>query len=160
MSHWVTVFKKKLSKTAKNCPFLTVFVRFWQFLTVFDHFWPFFLKHSDSVWQTIFLLNTVTQCDKLFFFLNTVTQCDKHFFKHSDFFCGKFILGKKWKFWLPFNNKFQHRRKIGLEYLMGTLSCGYMGTLSCGYMVTSSCGYMGTLSCGCMVTWPCSYMVI
>ena len=47
-----------------------------------------------------------------------MTQCDKQFFKHSDlFFSGKFILRKKLKIWLPFKNKFQHRIKIGLEYL-------------------------------------------
>ena len=127
MSHWVTVFKKrnvchtellclrkngkKCSKAVKSGQKLSVFDRFWQFLTVFflntvtkcDKY--FFLKHSDSVWQT-------------FFFLNTVTLCDKHVFKHSDLFLsGKFILRKNQKIWLPFKNKFEHRRKIGLEYL-------------------------------------------
>ena len=53
-----------------------------------------------------------------FFFLNTVTQCDKHLFKDSDiFFNGKFIFRKNQKIWLPLKNKFQHRRKISLEYL-------------------------------------------
>ena len=38
------------------------------------------------------------------------------FFKHGDlFFRSKFIFGKNQKFWLPFKNKFKHRRKIGLE---------------------------------------------
>ena len=36
-------------------------------MNIFDSFWPFFLKRSDSVWQTFLSLNTVTQCDKLFF---------------------------------------------------------------------------------------------
>ena len=30
---------------------------------------------------------------------------------------GKFIFRKNLKIWLPFKNQFQHRRKIGLEYL-------------------------------------------
>ena len=93
-------------------------VRVWPFLTVFVGFWPFFflitvtqcdkhfffIKHSDSVWQT--------------FFLNTLTECAKHFLKNSDlFFSGKLILRKKLKIYLPLKNKFQHRRKIGVEYL-------------------------------------------
>ena len=119
------MFKKKnvchteslcLRKAVKNCQKLPKTDRFWPFLTVFGHLWLIFLKHSDLVWQTFFL-NTVTQCDQLLF-LNTVTQCDKHFLQHSDlFFSGKFILRKNQKNWLPLKNKFQHRRKIGLEYL-------------------------------------------
>ena len=52
-------------------------------------------------------------------FLNKKTQCEKHFFKHSDlFFSSKFILWFFLKIWFPFKNKFQHRRKIGLQYLL------------------------------------------
>ena len=50
--------KNKLSKLVKNDPFLTAFDSFWLLLIIF------FLKHSDSVWQTYFVLNTVTQYDK------------------------------------------------------------------------------------------------
>ena len=128
MSHWVTVFKKnvrncqKLSKTVKtvkNGQKWSVFECFWQFLTVFDSFWPFFsqtqwlsvtniffIKHSDSVWQT-------------FFFLNTVTQSYKHLLNTVIFFLAvNLILEKNQKIWLPFKNKFQQRRKIGLEYIL------------------------------------------
>ena len=55
------------------------------------------------------------------FFLNTVTKCDKHFLKHIDLFIrSKFIFRQNMTIWLPFKNKFQDRRKIGLEYLEGT----------------------------------------
>ena len=93
--------------------------------TFFDIFWPFL---TDFFW------NTVTQCDKVLKKLNTVTELDKLFssltqwisvtniyFRHSDLFSGKFIFSKKLKFCLPFKNKFQHRRKIGLEHLLSTL---------------------------------------
>ena len=53
----------------------------------------------------------MTQCDKDFFPLNTVTRWD---FKH---FGGKFISRKNLNICLPFENKFQHRGKICLEYL-------------------------------------------
>ena len=43
---------KKQSKTVKNG--LKKTNCFLMFLTVFDCFWSFFLKHSDSVWQTFF----------------------------------------------------------------------------------------------------------
>ena len=44
------------------------------------------------------------------------------FFKHSDlFFSGKFIFRKNQKIWLHFKNKFQLKRKIGLEYLLTEL---------------------------------------
>ena len=113
LSHWVTVFKKKRSKTIKNHQKRSKTVRFWQFLTVFDSFFlntvtqcdkQFFFKHSYSVWQTFFLLNTVT-------------QCDKHFCQNSVLvLSGKFIFRKNQKTCLPFKNKSQHRRKFGLKY--------------------------------------------
>ena len=75
LSHWVTVFKKKYvchteslclrTKTVKNGfkKKLSKMYRFCKFPTFFDRFFP---KHSDSVWQTFFLLYTVTQCDNFF----------------------------------------------------------------------------------------------
>ena len=81
----------------KNCQKRSKMVRFWTFFTVFDQFSPFFsqtqwltvtnfffLKHSDSVWQTFFK-----------------TQWP--------FFSDKFILRKNQKIWLTFG---QHRRKL------------------------------------------------
>ena len=41
--------------------------------------------HMGFSATNIFLLNTVTQCDKLFF-LNTATHCDKQFFIPNDLF--------------------------------------------------------------------------
>ena len=46
------------------------------------------------------------------------------FFKQSDiFFKDKFIFRKNQKIWLSSKNKFQHRRKIGLEYLKCSRGC-------------------------------------
>ena len=61
--HWLTVFEKKWSKTIKYCKTRwSFFDRCWHLLTLFDSFFLntvtqcdkhfFFIKHSDSVWQT------------------------------------------------------------------------------------------------------------
>ena len=52
----------------------------------------------------------MTQCEKDFFLLNTVTTCD---LKNFD---GKLTWRKYFNKCLPFENKFQHKGKISLEY--------------------------------------------
>ena len=53
----------------------------------------------------------MTQCDKDFFLLNTVTKCELKSFG------GKFILRKYLNNCLLFENKFENKGKISLEYL-------------------------------------------
>ena len=54
--------------------------------SVFDRFWQFL---------TVFFSSTVTYCDKLFFLKLSDSVWQTFFFKHSEvLFCGKFILRK------------------------------------------------------------------
>ena len=136
LSHWVNVFnkknvchteslclRKKLSKMVKKCQKLWKTVKKEPFLTVFDSFIPFFHSVSQCLSVTnIILLNTVTQSDKLFISETQWLSAANIIFKHSNlFFSGKFIFRKNLKIWLPFKNKFQHKRKIGLEDFLSSL---------------------------------------
>ena len=103
---------QKLSKTVKIGQFLNFFLG--HFLTFFDQFWPFFLKHSDSVWQTFFSsIKHIDSVWQFFSFLNTVTQCDKHFFRHSDISLAvNFFKETIWKFGYLSNINFNIEEKL------------------------------------------------
>ena len=112
LSRWVTVFKKKnvchteslcltnkWSKTVKNCqkrvengPFLTGLDSFWSLLTVF------FLKHSESVWQTFFCIEHRDSVWLTFFSLTQWLSVTIYFFTQLSFSSCNFILEKIRKF--------------------------------------------------------------
>ena len=117
-------------KTVKNCRklskrfFLNIFD---SFLTVFDRF---FLTLSDSVWQTFFFINTVTQCDKLCFLKYSDPVRQTFFQTQWSFFSGKFILRKKEKIGYLSQTNFNIEKKwfrVPSKYRW--LKFAYMGLL-------------------------------
>ena len=86
-----------------------------QFWTDFDHFWPFFLKHSNSAWQTFFSINTVTLVTN-FLFLKHSDLVWQPFLKKTVIFClAVNLFSKKIRKLVTFQKQIS-TQKIGLGY--------------------------------------------